>query len=680
MRMDDGSIFLQDVTEKIRERIKETEQTLLAGQKEIENMHDYYWENYTEMDQYGYEDFDNRQALLQQENANREAKLLYGRFQRMLESPFFGRVDFQYEGEEETEIFYIGIGNFAEKTGSVPLIYDWRAPVSSLFYDYDGGPASYTAPAGQINGTIRSKWQYKIKHGKMVYAFESEMKIDDEILKRELGENGDVRLKNIVQTIQKEQNSIIRNTKDKILVVQGSAGSGKTSVALHRIAYLLYHDRKFLNSSNILILSPNGVFSDYISHILPELGEENIQEMSFDLFAYHELQDIAADCEDRYHHLERRLKQLDACGKERYDWKQSASFLAEVEGYLIELEEELMDIRGISIRNWQKTEQEIVELFYYKFQDTPLLARMDAVMEYVVDEYETLRGRSISEEDQAMLQEQFNRMYLSRDIYKLYSDLMERLDFPVLPDLPVEKRIIEYEDVFPMLYLKYRLTGKMKRKKIKHLVIDEMQDYSYLQYIILSYLFSCRMTILGDRAQTMEEKQQDVWKFLPKIFGKEIKKIELKKSYRNTEEIGKYAGALIGIQEPELLERHGKEVAELLMQQMEDAAAFLAAHAAEDLDQFETIAVLTRTEDQALEINACLKSQGVETAYIDRDSSSFQNGITVTTFYLAKGLEFDKVYALRGMEDGGIYRQADYICATRALHELVMVRMEEEKI
>lgn len=680
MRMDDGSIFLQDVTEKIRERIKETEQTLLAGQKEIENMHDYYWENYTEMDQYGYEDFDNRQALLQQENANREAKLLYGRFQRMLESPFFGRVDFQYEGEEETEIFYIGIGNFAEKTGSVPLIYDWRAPVSSLFYDYDGGPASYTAPAGQINGTIRSKWQYKIKHGQMVYAFESEMKIDDEILKRELGENGDVRLKNIVQTIQKEQNSIIRNTKDKILVVQGSAGSGKTSVALHRIAYLLYHDRKFLNSSNILILSPNGVFSDYISHILPELGEENIQEMSFDLFAYHELQDIAADCEDRYHHLERRLKQLDACGKERYDWKQSASFLAEVEGYLIELEEELMDIRGISIRNWQKTEQEIVELFYYKFQDTPLLARMDAVMEYVVDEYETLRGRSISEEDQAMLQEQFNRMYLSRDIYKLYSDLMERLDFPALPDLPVEKRIIEYEDVFPMLYLKYRLTGKMKRKKIKHLVIDEMQDYSYLQYIILSYLFSCRMTILGDRAQTMEEKQQDVWKFLPKIFGKEIKKIELKKSYRNTEEIGKYAGALIGIQEPELLERHGKEVAELLMQRMEDAAAFLAAHAAEDLDRFETIAVLTRTEDQALEINACLKSQGVETSYIDRDSSSFQNGITVTTFYLAKGLEFDKVYALRGMEDGGIYRQADYICATRALHELVMVRMEEEKI
>ena len=531
-----------------------------------------------------------------------------------------------------------------------------------------------------MDGLIKSKWQYKVKHGKMVYAFESDMKIDDEILKRELGENGDVRLKNIVQTIQREQNSIIRNTKDKILVVQGSAGSGKTSVALHRIAYLLYHDRKHLNSSNILILSPNGVFSDYISHILPELGEENIREMSFDLFAYRELQDTAADCEDRYHHLERQLKQLDACGRERYEWKQSASYIAETEGYLVELEEELMEIRGVSLRNWQKSEHEIVELFYYKFQDTPLLMRMDAVMEYVVDEYETLRDRSISEEDQFSLKEQFDRMYVTRDIYRIYSDFMERLGYPALPDVPPEKRIIEYEDVFPMLYLKYRLTGRAKQQKIKHLVIDEMQDYSYLQYTILSYLFSCRMTILGDRAQTMEEKQQDVWKFLPKIFGRDIKKIELKKSYRNTAEIGRYAGALIGIREPELLERHGSAVEEISFSKMEEAADLVAHYAEHDLEKYETIAVLTRTEEQAQNIDMLLRKRDLEPSYIDRDSSAFQTGITVTTFYLAKGLEFDKVYAVRGMEDGGIYRQADYICATRALHELVMVRISEEKI
>ena len=283
--MTDQTAYLNLVLEKLKERIAKLNLSLEEGAKEVEDMHEYYWENYTEMDQYGYEDYDNQQALLNQLNTNQQQMHLKHRFQKMLDSPFFGRVDFCYDGEDAAESFYIGIGNFAERTGQTPLVYDWRAPVSGLFYDFDKGEAWYEAPGGRMDGEIVSKWQYKIKNGKMVYAFESDVKIDDDILKAELGANGDVQLKNIVRTIQKEQNAIIRNTSDRILVIQGVAGSGKTSVALHRIAYLLYHDRKNLKSSNILILSPNGVFSDYISHILPELGEENIQEMSFDLFA-----------------------------------------------------------------------------------------------------------------------------------------------------------------------------------------------------------------------------------------------------------------------------------------------------------------------------------------------------------------------------------------------------------
>ena len=178
-------------------------------------MHDYYWENYTEMDEYGYENYDNQQALLGEVNANNERLMKKQRLKKMIDSPYFGRVDFLFEGEEESESFYIGIGNFAPKAEMTPLIYDWRAPVSGLFYDYDRGQASYEAPGGTIEGEITSKWQYKIKKGKMVYAFESDTKIDDEILKQELGSNGDVQLKNIVRTIQKEQNEIIRNVKDK---------------------------------------------------------------------------------------------------------------------------------------------------------------------------------------------------------------------------------------------------------------------------------------------------------------------------------------------------------------------------------------------------------------------------------------------------------------------------------
>ena len=276
--MSRGTEFLTAVTEKLKREIQKIERCILQGEKDVDRMNEYYWENYTEMDQYGYENFDNQQALFQQENVNEEKRKQRHTMKKMLDAPFFGSIDFLYEGEEEAESFYIGIGNFSEETGGVPLIYDWRAPVSGLFYDYEKGEASYEAPGGMMKGEILSKWQYKIRHGEMVYEFESDLKIDDDILKQELGENGDVQLKNIVRTIQKEQNVIIRNTSDRILAIQGAAGSGKTSVALHRIAYLLYHDRGKLKSSDILVLSPNSVFSDYISHILPELGEENIRE------------------------------------------------------------------------------------------------------------------------------------------------------------------------------------------------------------------------------------------------------------------------------------------------------------------------------------------------------------------------------------------------------------------
>ena len=670
MRKFDGNLFLHDVTEKLETRLNEIKNDLVEGQKEIESMHEYYWENYAEMDQYGYEDYDNQQALLHQVNANDEKLKLKHRFERMLESPFFGRVDFAFDGEDEAEPFYIGIGNFAERAGMTPLIYDWRAPVSGLFYDFDKGPASYEAPAGRIEGEIRAKWQYKIRNGKMVYAFESDTKIDDEILKQELGNNGDVKLKNIVRTIQKEQNAIIRNTKDKILVIQGAAGSGKTSIALHRIAYLLYHDRKNLKSSNVLVLSPNSVFADYISHILPELGEENIKEMSFDLFAYRELKDTAADCEDRYDHLERIMAFPDEEEKERFRMKQSADFVGMTEGLLATLEDRLVDFREISFRGMSLTEEELIRMFYFKFQDTPLLARMDAVKEYFIDSYETLKGRDISEEDQELLQRKFDDMYVTKDIYKIYNWLLEDYGYELLPDVPYERRKIQYEDVFPMLYLKYRLLGRSSQKNIKHLVIDEMQDYSYLQYVLLNGLFQCRMTILGDFAQTLDTKQHDVTKFLPKILGKEIRQLSLNKSYRNTYEIAKYAEKISGITGLEVLERHGKEVEEKAFSSVDDVMEEVMSHLNVGDDGYETAALITMTEEEAYDIYRLLKNRGAEASYVDRNSSAFKKGLTVTTFYLAKGLEFDQVFELRGKKENPLRDQAEYICATRALQEL----------
>ena len=662
--------FLKEITDCLQQKIKELDEELSAGQQEIKNMHEYYWENYTEMDEYGYENYDNQQALLHQVHANEEKLSKRKRLTKMLESPFFGRVDFRYDGEEESETFYIGIGNFAPRAGMRPLIYDWRAPVSGLFYDYDRGPAAYDAPGGRMEGEITSKWQYKIKNGHMIYGFESDTKIDDEILKQELGSGGDVQLKNIVRTIQKEQNAIIRNTEDRILAIQGAAGSGKTSVALHRIAYLLYHDRENLKAANILILSPNNAFSDYISHILPELGEEHIQEMSFDLFAYKELKEVANDCEDRYDYLEKKMKFQDSEWEIRFKEKQSASFIGQMEGFLAMLEEDLVNIRSFTFKGFHKTEEEIIHLFYFKFQTVPLLARMDAVMEYLIDEYETLRGKNISEEDMEALRETFQKMYVTTDLYEIYGWLLKDCGYPELSNAEYERRKLEYEDVFPMLYLKYRLKGSRKHKNIKHLVIDEMQDYSYLQYSILSMLFHCRMTILGDRAQTMDSECQDVTKFLPKIFGRKIRKIVMNKSYRNTLEIAEYAERIRGGEGLELFQRHGKEVEEFHGLSMEEMLENIEKQVKSSYAQYETAAVITMNESDAYDIYRLLKNCQLPVSYMDRDTSVFKKGMTVTTFYLAKGLEFDQVFAVLGRETNPLYKQAKYISATRALHEL----------
>ena len=647
-----GREYLQYVLKCLNDRLAQADAAILEGEKEIEDMHEYYWENYTEMDQYGYEDYDNQQALFRQMNANEEQFRLRKRFKKMQDSPFFGRVDFRYDGDEEAETFYIGIGNLSESAGSLPLVYDWRAPVSGLFYDYDKGSASYEAPSGIFEGEVTSKWQYKIRKGKMLYEFESDVKIDDEILGAELGSNGEVQLKNIVRTIQKEQNEIIRNTKDKIMVIQGAAGSGKTSVALHRIAYLLYHDRENLKSSNVLILSPNGVFADYISHILPELGEENIREMSFDLFAYRELKDIVGDCEDRYDQIEHTVlnpKIQDICRE-----KQSPEFVSKLDGFVLRLEDELMNFRDVEYRGCTLSEKEIIDLFYFKFLDVPLLSRMHSVAEYFIDQVETLRDRDLSDEEREEVMECFRSMYETRDCYVLYSRFLEKEGYRPLPHCQIEKRRLRYEDVYPVLYLKYTLYQCRNHHGIKHVVVDEMQDYSWIQYLLIHKMFPCRMTILGDKAQTMEDETQDVLKFLPKIFGKDIRKIVMNRSYRNTMEVAQYANHLTGIEDMELFERHGEPVDERTFSSTEEALETVLEKWLNRREVFETEALIFLTEREAehafLYIEKRLKEIAPEAenqlCYMNRDSQSFKKGLTVTTFYLAKGLEFDQVFGI----------------------------------
>lgn len=371
------------------------------------------------------------------------------------------------------------------------------------------------------------------------------------------------------------------------------------------------------------------------------------------------------------------MKFPDDQDKERFRMKQSEGFVGLIEGFLATLEDRLVDFREISFRGMHLTEEELIRMFYFKFQETPLLSRMDAVMEYFVDAYETLKGKDISDDDRVLLQEKFDSLYVTKDIYTIYSWLLEEYGYDRLPDVPYERRKVQYEDVFPMLYLKYRLIGHGTQKNIKHLVIDEMQDYSFLQYVLLSQIFQCRMTILGDYAQTLDTKRHDVLKFLPKIFGKEIRKVILNKSYRNTYEIARYAGEISGIRELELLERHGKEVEEQTFSSVDEMLDAVSCHLNLSGEGYETAALITMTEEEAYDIYRLLANRGVDAAYVDRDSSAFKKGLTVTTFYLAKGLEFDQVFAVRGREGNPLEKQAEYICATRALQELYVYTCED---
>ena len=713
MSIREEEIFLAKVLELIDRKMAELDARVDITDKDMADFHEYFWNSYTEFDEYGYELYDNtnaiRQKIMQKADYIRE-KFSY---ERMKDSPYFGRVDFVFDGENEPVPCYIGISNLSESAGMMPLVYDWRAPISSLFYDYDAGPAAYDAPAGRITGRITHKYQYKISSGHIVYMLENDMNIDDEILRAELGSHASASLKAIVTTIQREQNAIIRDTGHRILAVQGCAGSGKTSVALHRIAYLLYHNRNTLKASQILILSPNYVFADYISRILPELGEENICEMSLDVWSYRRLRKYG-EAQDRYDRLEEILSPdlHPSHASDEADYKQSEDYVRELDGYILSLEYDGVDIRDYRYRGRKVKADYISSLFYEKLWDVPLMERMNRIAEFIIDEEETLRGRDMSADERAYITDSLNAMYVDRDLLSLYNTFLASSGRNELPaayvtpegspddgedgesesaddmyddtgsfvyvrkkDTYLRTELIPYEDVYPLLYLKYSLFYHDTERPVKHLVIDEMQDYTYLQYRLIEKVFPCAMTILGDKAQTIDCEHRDVLKFLPRIFGSDLYTVQMDKSYRSTVEITTYAAGIVGLDTVSNIDRHGEPVGEHEFSDDEDLSGQLNDMISRYSPESDTIAVLCRDAFRAGEIYDRLAEIDEEITLLTSDSSSFKTGVSVAPFYLTKGLEFDTVFVVdEAFEPMDLHRQALYIETTRALHVLHIFR------
>ncbi len=591
------------------------------------------------------------------------------RFSRVLACPYFGRIDFSENGIEDT--FYIGLSGLTGDRPTDILIYDWRAPVSSMFYDFDTGPAWYQAPMGRVSGVLTLRRQYKITSGRLQYVLDSAIKIDDEILQQELSRTASPHMRSIIATIQREQNRIIRFPHTTSIIVQGVAGSGKTSVALHKVAYLLYNRRDTIRSRNLLILSPSQVFSDYISGVLPELGEDNVSELSFDKLADNEIGDLT-ELESRYDQLEYILahNQSDNPRIRSIQAKGTAAFADAIRAYANELAESNFRPQAVVYGGERFEADYIADLFYDAFSAKPFMVRLDWIREKLIDELELRLQRQLGVRADRVIKNNLLRMVPCLDLLELYRAFLRRQPGLLIP---AADRPLPYEDVFPVVLLKYCLYGARDFSHIKHLVVDEMQDYSPVQYALLNGLFHCPKTILGDISQNLNLYSgiQSLDAFSGDLAQVEI--IRLNKSFRSTCEIARFCNAINPVEGFEAVDRHG-ELPELAafgnVSQLVEAIVNQVRQALSD--GLQSAAILCKSFFSAKQLFGRLP-RDLGAVLLSPDSVSFTQGIVVSTPYLVKGLEFDAVIVADANESAystETDRQNLYVACTRALHRL----------
>jgi DNA helicase-2/ATP-dependent DNA helicase PcrA len=642
------------------------------------------------------------------------------RYEKILGSPYFGRFDFRETGANENEKFYIGLANVVDADNF--LVYDWRAPICGLFYQYEPGLVAYQAPAGTISGEMSLKRQYQIKGSQLIYFFDCSVCIDDEILQEVLSRNASPKMRNIVETIQKEQDVIIRDTENDLLIVQGVAGSGKTSIALHRIAFLLYHGINNIGSTNFLIISPNDVFSNYISSVLPELGEENVEQITFDEIVRQQFRGRLTT-ETRNERLESLIDAPSpsemVVRSQSVEFKSSRVFVEIIDRLINHYERQVLEFTDLYYDGQVLfSRQQLKTLFLQRRGSIPMIRRLKRIENLVLDKFHPLQkarlekirqivdrndghelevksySRLLSMKEAKVFRERVRRFtevdYLQ--VYRLlfqepglFYKLARGLDLPeqieqiiFRTSARLKKGHLNYEDCAPLLYLKLRLEGS-DLTGIKQVVIDEAQDYYPVHYEIFSLLFrNARYTVLGDVNQTVEREADislyhDITEILNK--GRTVS-LFLNKGYRSSYEINTFSGALLG-REQELLsfERHEEQpaVVQSLDQQQLDQA--IVRDIESYLKQgFTSVAVLCKTEREASGLRARIRGLTTIDLMSDFDGEMAGRALVIPA-YMAKGLEFD-VVLVPGVSavnySNDLDRRLLYIACTRALHRLAL--------
>lgn len=650
--------YLNKTVSLIRKKISKLGQELFDDDSKALEFKKLIWDTHTEMDPNEMRSMmaeSDLQVSIMQSKGNYLQRLF-----RIQNKPYFGSIRFKEEGSEEEDNIYIGITHVEDKLDY--YVHDWRSPICSMFYDYETGPASYKAPSGIIKGNIIKKRQYIIEDAELKHIFDNDLNISDSLLQEVLAEESSDKMKNIVNTIQEEQNKVIRNTEDKNLIVEGIAGSGKTSVALHRIAFLLYRIPN-LTSSNVVVFTPNKVFSEYISNVLPELGEDNTYDMTF--------YDLLCQNINEYKDIENFTDFISRYYKgnvDNYDivkYKQSDEIIKDIDSYINNLLSTIKFNNKLEYDNFIEIDtEELNNMLNYKYNRFPLFERIKEISKRIAsNNYEgsTKNASSIEKKLKELLnikldlKDIFNNFYQSK--YSKYKD-------------KVNDKYLYYEDACIFLYIKSLLVGFNTNHVIKEIVIDEAQDYNKLQYLIIKKTFkTSNYTILGDTNQTINPYYKyDSLEELTSIF-ESSKYITLTKTYRSTGKIIDYTNKILGLNHVTAI--RNDKASDIIFRNNITKNDFLT-----DINNLKTIsksiAIITKNDKEAEKVYNMLKDD-LDIMLID-GFGHIKRDLVVVPSYVAKGLEFDSVIIYT--DEDNKYQEKDkylfYVACTRAQHNLII--------
>lgn len=615
-------------------------------------------------------------------------------FSKLKEVPYFGKVTFTEE-EEGAEELYIGRFGLTPEETYEPVIVDWRAPIASLFYKGNLGEAEYSSPVGEIKTNIIGRRQIIIKKGELKGIFDSAVDVKDEILQMVLTSNSSEKLKDIVMTIQEEQDNIIRAPKEKVVVVNGVAGSGKTTIALHRVSYLLYNYRKQFGDK-VLILGPNDIFIDYIAQVLPSLGESGgIEQTTFENFAIDEI-GLEESVKGFSEYMEEAMVGNEKA-LEEYKYKSSREFTRFLDSELNNMNKNYFNIKPVTYYGEEIVSiEEIRELFDKYYSYMPLFRRSEKIKRVLTSKIKDKRDEKVRElnkeikdkisklsQEELVIERnnlEFLRRVKIREIVREVMNSRAELDEWIKHENVIElyKKItntyeLGYMDLAGILYFMVVLEGKKCKKEIKHVVIDEAQDYNLTQFKLIKELTGCKsFTIVGDTNQRLiTTDEAPAMTNLEELFENNIELFKLEKSYRSTQEIMEYASKFLNENNVVPLVRNGEPVIEEEAESEEDMIETIIS-IIEDYEEegLESIAIITKDKESLRKLSPLLKEK-IKVLTFDREDILYKGGKVLIPAYYAKGLEFDGVILL---EEGKTNNLVKYIMCTRALHRLSVIK------